>query len=159
LELKDYLPKAQFVPGLEVLADDPAVPERLAAGDWNPRSTILVTRSVARAAGLAGDVPPAAGHGNVRLTRYQDHILEVDATSATGGFLLVNDHYDGFWKARVNGRETPVFRANLTMRGVAVPAGQSHIVLRLERPVLGHYASLATYLVVGLLGLTRIRRS
>ena len=83
----------------------------------------------------------------------------MDASSETGGFLLVNDHYDASWKAWVNGRETRVFRANLILRGVALPAGQSHIVLRLERPVLGQYCSLATYLVVGLLALARIKRS
>ncbi|MBI4861557.1 MAG: hypothetical protein HY815_15040 [Candidatus Riflebacteria bacterium] len=48
------------------------------------------------------------------------------------GFLYLADGYSPAWKSRVNGLDTPVLRANLTFKAVAVGAGPQEIVLRYE---------------------------
>ncbi|MBI2370187.1 MAG: YfhO family protein [Deltaproteobacteria bacterium] len=41
--------------------------------------------------------------------------------------MLLDAHYPG-WRARVNGREVPVLRANYAFRAVRIPEGESTVV-------------------------------
>jgi hypothetical protein len=153
MELKDYLAKATFVPHLEVLDDEAALAQRLNSRDWNPRHTILVTRSDAQRYGLQ-DPPPQqpVSPPHLRLVRYDKAGLQIEVESPTSGFLLINDRYQAEWRCTVNGADTVIFPANLLLRGVAVPAGQSQLVMRLNYPATPIYVSLITYLGVGVLG-------
>jgi len=142
IELKDYLPKAVFVPGLEILPSAHDVARRLNAPDWNPRQSLLVARDVAQSANL-NPAPPSIRRGTVRLIRYQNNLTEVEAQTDTGGYLLVNDRFEAPWHGRVNGKTVPVFRANAILCGIALPAGASRVVLRYERSGMTGYISLA----------------
>jgi len=143
IELKDYLPKAMFVPGLEILPSANDTTRRLNAPDWNPRQTLLVTRDIAQLANLA-PTAPSNRRGTVRLLRYHDNYIEVEAQTDAGGYLLINDRFENSWHARMDGKNVPVFRANVILRGVALPTGTSRIVFRFEAPGMTGYISLAT---------------
>ena len=53
--------------------------------------------------------------------------LEVITSSATAELLLVHDLYYPGWVAEVDGRRTPIVRADLLFRAVRVPAGTHRI--------------------------------
>jgi len=142
IELKDYLPKASFVPHMEILPTPQEVSRRLNAPDWNPRHTLLVTADVAVVAGLTA-APPSTRRGTVRLLRYENNRIEVEAQTDTGGYLLINDRYEPAWRAWIDGKPVPVFRANLILRGIPLPAGASRVVLRFEKSATTGYISLA----------------
>ena len=40
------------------------------------------------------------------------------------GFLLLADMYYPGWRAEVDGVPTPIYRANISVRGIALPKGQ-----------------------------------
>jgi hypothetical protein len=70
--------------------------------------------------------------------------------SAGDGLLVLSDNYYPGWRAAIDGAETPVIRANRTMRAVSVPAG-SHVVSFEFKPGSFHasvFASLSALLVV-----------
>ena len=70
--------------------------------------------------------------------------------SAVPSVAVFVEQYDAGWSATVDGKPTPVVRANLLARAVPLPAGDHRIVLEYHAPGL----SLAVFLsVLGVLGL------
>ncbi len=146
--LKDYLPKATFVPGIEVLPDQAALSRRLAAPDWNPRHTLLFDQP--SAASASSDAT-----GTVRLRRYSGSRIEVEAETTAPGYVLINDRFDLNWRATVNNQPVTPFRTDMILYAVPVPAGRSALVLRYQSsaiPVYVHLAALGLTALIGLLG-------
>lgn len=90
------------------------------------------------------------------IERPNETDILVDAPN--GGFLLVRDSYDPGWQAEVDGKPTPVLRANVLCQGVRVPPGARQV--RFEyRPVgLVSGGTLSAITLVGLLGVGILAR-
>jgi uncharacterized membrane protein YfhO len=85
--------------------------------------------------------------------------LLVEADRA--GYVVMADAYDPGWRATVDGEATPVLRANVAFRAVAVPAGP-HVVEMAYRPralALGLGLTLLTAALAGLVAAARARSS
>lgn len=66
------------------------------------------------------------------ITHYSPTRIELTVDSEADGYLILTDaHYPG-WRATVNGSDTPVLRANIMFRAVAVPAGRSEVIFSYE---------------------------
>jgi hypothetical protein len=61
-------------------------------------------------------------------------VIRVDAPSE--GWLVLSDRHDPAWAATVDGRETPIHRANVMVRAVRVPAGSHEVVFTYRPPVV-----------------------
>lgn len=48
----------------------------------------------------------------------------------TAGLLVIADLWDPGWHAYVNGKPTPILRANHALRGVVLPAGDWRLEFR-----------------------------
>jgi hypothetical protein len=72
----------------------------------------------------------------VRVTgRRPDRIsLALDRPAPAGATLLVSENYYPEWTARVDGRTVPVGRADLSLIGVALPAGARTVELQFTSP-------------------------
>jgi len=153
--LKDYLPKATFVPGIEVLPDQAALSRRLADPGWNPRRTLLL------------DQPSAANEtndatGTVHLRRYSGNRIEVEVEAGAPGYILINDRFDPNWRATVNGQPVTPFRADLIFYAVPVTAGHSTLKLHYQSPAIpvqAHLAGLGVVILVALIGMRRRPKS
>jgi hypothetical protein len=156
LENDRALPRAFFVPRVEVIADRAALLERLAAPAHDPRAVALVEAA-----------PPGDGLGSARAAGraviVEDHseslALRVEADGA--GFLFLSDQHDPGWEATVNGAPAPITRANYAFRLVRVPGGESTVVFR-YRPLsvrLGAWVSAASALLLALFFAVRRARS
>lgn len=93
---------------------------------------------------------PAAKTESCRLTHYDPLRVELEATLASQGLVVLSEVYTGDWKAEVatDGgpfREQPVLRTNRTMRGVLLPAGK-HVVRYSYRP-MSFYVGAAISLI------------
>jgi len=99
----------------------------------------------------------------VGMVSYGPGKIELKVESPQSGFLVLSENYARDWKATLQGRAAPIFRANYMMMAVPVPAGQSHIVfyyhpstLRLSIMIsLGSWLGLgaiAVYLLFGKVG-------
>jgi hypothetical protein len=78
---------------------------------------------------------------------YEPERVEIATDSPRDGFLVFSDTYRPGWSASVDGRLTPILRAQTAFRAVRVPAGK-HRVLFFYRP-----ASLRVGAAVSLLAL------
>lgn len=87
----------------------------------------VVVEGAAAAAGVRGQVLELA-------ETTQEIRLRVEADEPT--VAVIRDAWAPGWRARVNGREAPVLRADGRHRAVPVPAGRSEVVLEYRPPGL-----------------------
>ena len=59
------------------------------------------------------------------ITRYSPDEITIQATTDAPGLLVLSETWDAGWQATVNGAEATVYRANHTLRAVAIRAGTS----------------------------------
>jgi len=110
----------------------------------------------------AARVPGRPSGGTVAVTARAPGRLLLDAEIAAPGpgVVAVNQTWDEFWHARVDGAATPVLRADLSLMAVAVPAGRHRIELVYDDPWVkrGAAVSLCGMLVVAAVALSAGRR-
>lgn len=75
---------------------------------------------------------PAAERIAVTLKRYVPDAMTLRLDAPRDGWLLVTDRWAPGWKARVNGKSTPVQGADFLYRGLPVQAGRNLIDLTYE---------------------------
>jgi hypothetical protein len=137
--MKDYLLKATLVPNAEFFAKDEALLKRLADPTWNPRVSVLLhAGSEPKKENEKTKTPSPSDH--IDLQVYTPTEIKIEAQSALGGYVLVNDQYDPDWQVKVNGKDAELLRADYIMRAVQIPPGNSTITM--------HY--VAHYRVAGL---------
>ena len=71
----------------------------------------------------AGQGPADVSPGRAAIVRESGRELVVEADARQDGFLLLADTYYPGWHAQVDGVETPIYRANVSLRGIALPKG------------------------------------
>jgi hypothetical protein len=92
---------------------------------FDPRNEILLEVPV----GETEDAPAGVAEA-VRITRYEDTLVEVEVETTAAGWLFLNDAWYPGWEAELDGEAVEVLRANLAFRAVAVPAGRHTVVFR-----------------------------
>ena len=117
-------PRAFFVSRAQVVADHGKAWEAIHADDFDPRQTVILEQADTRPS------PPSssqAANAEVAFVRYGLNRLELTVDSTGSGWLVLTDVYYPGWRATIDGRPTPVLRADYTFRAVSVPAGKHDI--------------------------------
>jgi hypothetical protein len=141
------LPRAKLFTKWELSTNTQATLMKLADPSFDPHATVLLSEP------LANNLQPAvsnAAPGTVEITRYEPKHIEFKANATAPSILLMTDKFDPEWKARVDGKEAEIVRANYAMRGVLVPPGAHQVTMSFERPVKSLYVSFAG-IVLGIL--------
>ncbi|MFA5160751.1 MAG: hypothetical protein WC421_00740 [Elusimicrobiales bacterium] len=66
--------------------------------------------------------------GEVRALGYSQTELRAAIETAQDAFLVFADNYDSGWRAEIDGRPAPLYRANLINKAVFVPAGRHEVL-------------------------------
>ena len=108
------------------------VPAAVAAADGNEAflRTVCMTRRDFRSTVVLENIPslpPPGTTGQVTGIFHSPNRIVVDARTAAGGWLLLSDLWNADWRATVNGKAAPIYRADYIMRAVKLPAGISRI--------------------------------
>jgi len=88
----------------------------------------------------------------------QREVWDVQAPQ-NGGFVVFSEAWYAGWKAFVDGKQVPIYRADYLFRAVPVPAGK-HRVVMVYRPwwwVVGGITSAAALLALAALAVCKIR--
>ena len=87
-------------------------------------------------AGDAARVPAEPSPGIVRVVERAPGrlVLDLDAPGPERGLVAVNQTWDDFWRARVDGGEAVVLRVDLSLMGVVVPPGRHRLELIYRDP-------------------------
>ena len=147
IEFTQALPRAKLYSNWQVITNDQAVLDQLAAASFDPERSVFVAGGLPAAPPVAGTNDNA---GTVEFASYapKDIVLKSDAPAPS--VLLLNDRFDPNWKVRVDGKPETLLRCNYIMRGVYLPPGAHTVEFRFQPPVGPLYVSLAA-IGVGLL--------
>jgi hypothetical protein len=85
-----------------------------------------------------------------RVVRYEPQRVELVASLARPGLLILADTYYPGWRLVIDGARQPIFRANRMMRAAALPAGEHTIVFTYEPGSFRAGAFLSTAGVIAL---------
>ncbi len=61
------------------------------------------------------------------VINYQPNKIDIETNSNNNSLLILTDNYYPGWKAKVNGKEVEVLRADYTFRAISVPKGKNKI--------------------------------
>ncbi|MGE5313488.1 MAG: YfhO family protein [Acidobacteriota bacterium] len=149
MENKMTLPRAFFVNRYEV-ASGIEILKKIAAMNFNPTDVMYLMDKP------NVNVAPAGPGASAKYTKFGINDLEIEATATGDNLLFVSEaFYPNGWKAFIDGKETPIYRANYLFRAVVVPSGTHTVVMKFEPRgfSLGRNLSLGiNILVLGALG-------
>jgi hypothetical protein len=137
----DPLPRTFVVSGVRV-ADGPAADELLLDPAFDPRREVVLPEGQDRRPGAA-----AAGTSRLVERRADRVALEVDL--AEDGYVVLLDGYDPGWRARVDGKPSPVLRANVAFRAVRVGPGRHRVELAYRPRAVGLGLALSALSAAG----------
>ena len=119
---KGALPRAYLVEHWTRGDADLAADLLLRSTTFEPRDQVVLETDTSPKVGSGG--------GTVRWVRRETDRIELAVEAQADAILVVSDtDYPG-WEAELDGVPTPILRANITFRAVAVPAGSHHVVMR-----------------------------
>ncbi|MEZ0539665.1 hypothetical protein [Fibrella arboris] len=143
------LGNAWFVQNVQQVADADA--DMAALKTLSAQQTAVVDKRFAdQLKGLPASLTPA---GTIQLTAYSPDKLTYQSDSPTEQVAVFSEVYyrgNDDWKAYVDGKEVPHFRADYILRGMRVPAGKHTIEFRFDPPVvaLGNSLDLVANLLL-----------
>ncbi|MCE2833557.1 MAG: YfhO family protein, partial [Chitinophagaceae bacterium] len=140
---------------------DPAA-EMKALDDFDPARTAVVQEAFRSSVTV-----PATDSGAVISLVKNDHdIVTYQSVSSAPQFAVFSEvYYDRGWKAFVDGKESPIVKANYVLRGLSVPAGKHAIEFRFEPSSYANgrrVTAISQFVLIGLLLgalLTELRRN
>jgi hypothetical protein len=119
------------------------------------QSCAVDLRTTAVIDGSKFTVPAAAADttSTIRLVEHKPSYLKYESTSGVNSTAVFSEIYYPGWKALIDGKESPVLRANYLLRALEVPAGKHVIEFRFEPPayVVGNKVTTASSWIVLLL--------
>lgn len=141
------LPRARYVPRIEVVPDPSTLLNRLAYGSDDLAMVAFVEEPMP--SGFTGIAGARGAGASTFVTNDPEHlVLEVDAPQR--GFVVLADKYYEGWQATVNGAAVPIVRANYAFRLVEVPAGRSRVEFRFRPASVALGAAISAVTIVGL---------
>jgi hypothetical protein len=115
----DVLPRAYLVHDVLAAAADRAV-ELVAAGGFDPAETAVVE-------GLEAFRTEASPTDGAAILSYAPERVVIETSSAQAALLVLSDGDDPGWQARVDGAPAAIYRTNVLLRGVQLPAGRHQV--------------------------------
>jgi hypothetical protein len=135
------LPRAQVLYDARVLPRDQVLPA-LRDPAFSPARTVLLESGQPLTG--AGAASPAT------ITAYNANAITLDIQPTAPGYLVLSEVWYPGWRARVDGLERPVLRANYAFRAVAVAPGDRQVRLTFEPDTWKWGLALAGVTVVAL---------
>jgi hypothetical protein len=130
------LPRAKLYSHWQVSTNDADTLKTLADKNFDPQQTVLVSTPLS-AEPSTNQIP-----GTVEFKSYTPKKIIFDTKAATPTVLLLNDKFDPQWRALVDGKPAPIFRANYIMRGVYLTPGYHTVEFHFSLPHRPLYISL-----------------
>jgi hypothetical protein len=131
-------PRAFVASRTRVAASEEEELAAVAEDTFDPRYAAVVRADEVDTASL-----PGASSGSATVVREGNSSVQLQATLAQPGIVVLTDAWAPGWSVEVDGRAAQPLQANVVLRGVAVPAGTHRITWRYRVPGLRAGAALS----------------
>ncbi len=128
-EVTDPLPRVWVVHEAQVAGNDEETWAILNAPDFDLKKIAVLERQP--------DIPLPGGEvrgSSARFSRPHPTRLVVEVDMAANGLLILSEVYYPGWRARVDGRAAPLYRANYLLRGVPLETGGHEVEVYYDPP-------------------------
>ncbi len=110
------------------LVDGPMAEMKALTG-LNPRDSAVADKSFAAA---VGQYSPADSTSSIEQTKFDFDEITYQSKSSAAHIAVFSEVYYKDWKAYIDGKEAPIFKANYVLRALNVPAGDHTITFKFE---------------------------
>ncbi|OAV73454.1 putative membrane protein [Bacteroidales bacterium Barb6] len=146
-----------FAESMEVVENADA--EIAALDRLNPLQTAVVDKRFAK--DMEGFTPQKDSTATIVLENYRPNRLIYKSNAGTEQLAVFSEIYYPGWKAKIDGKEAPHFRADWTLRAMRIPAGKHTVVFEFLPDTYITAANVSAYssflillLLIGVLGWT-----
>jgi hypothetical protein len=126
------LPRAVFATAYLVREDAQQIVDTLYDPSVNLATTVVLEQEPKIVPFSKTDTSPSTA--SATITSYGLNTVTVSTSSPADGFVVLSDTYYPGWTAAIDGTPANVYRADFTIRAVAVPKG-THTVIFTYKPV------------------------
>ena len=91
-----------------------------------------LTNLIASDENIVKQIPAVAQEFTYTVEKYNYNSFNMKATIKKPGILYWADGYDNNWQAYINGKEVPIYRANINFKAISLPAGANNISFTYE---------------------------
>lgn len=108
------------------------VAEMKALDSFHPADTAIVEDSFKSAVGTysAGD-----SSDYIRQVKFDNDEIDYESNSSSNRIAIFSEIFYKDWKAYIDGKPAPIFKANYVLRGLNIPAGKHEIKFKFEPTV------------------------
>jgi hypothetical protein len=142
-ELSNDMPRAFIVAQAQVVPRDEDAIAKIMSGEIDPRKVATADQKI--------DCGTSNELGSANITNYVPNAVTVSINNTTGGLLVLSDTYDAGWSARVDGAPAKLWRVDVALRGVCVPAGARSVEFVFSPRILWVGAAVSAGACVALL--------
>ncbi len=118
------------------------VEEMKALDEFSPRDTAIVDNSFKNI--VTGIVTPDSS-ASIKQTSFDNMAIKYESNSNTTNLAVFSEIYYRDWKAYIDGKETPIAKANYVLRALVVPAGKHTIEFKFEPKVFNTCFTISKY--------------
>jgi hypothetical protein len=157
-----YFPRCRIAHDYVVEPNEDSILPRLYAPLFDHQKTVVLEEKPALDIFAADTASRALD--SCRITSYSLNKIEMDVTAGSNGLLVLSEIYYPEWKAVVDGKDTPLYRADYALRAIPISKGQHRVTCYYDAQSYrkGLNISLAAFgltLCLGGVGLIRKRKS
>lgn len=125
---KTALTRAKMFYSYEILKDDRKIIKRFYDDKFDFRNALILEEDP----GLTNNSEQKTNN-TVEVTSYTPNEVVISISTTKPGLIFLSDNYYPTWRAKVNGKEAKIYRADYSFRAVVVREGKSVVEFSLER--------------------------
>jgi hypothetical protein len=93
--------------------------------DFAPAKVVYLPPETERSVTVTNEV-----HAQIHSSRYAAQQIQLDVESDAPALVVISQAYYSPWRAYVDGKRVPLWRANYAFQALEVPGGRRHVELR-----------------------------
>lgn len=136
----DALGNCWFVNGVKFV--NGPVEEMKALDNLNPKDTAVIDNSFKH---FINAVVAPDSAASIKQTSFDNMVIKYESNSSSANLAVFSEVYYRDWKAYIDGKETPIAKANYVLRALAVPAGKHTIEFKFEPTVFNTSYTVSKY--------------
>jgi hypothetical protein len=141
-EYKDSYPRTFLASSYKVTTDDWDIMRTLLDPTFDARETLVLEESPI--------IEPMPGTGSATIASYAPTSVVIKTESQVPKLLFLSDVFDPGWHVYVDGKKSPLYRADYDFRAVALPAGEHTVEFKYlpRKLVYGFFLAIGAGILV-----------